>query len=313
MTQRNMTLQRTMKAAKDSPLPATEQETAWIPYGQWRRNRPHTAVGRIVVCERLWSSQLKNARPLFVYLPPSYAHQPDRRYPVLYMQDGQNLFDATTSYTSEWRVDETMQQLSREGLEAIVVGVPNARDQRIAEYSPFADPYHGPGRADRYLAFLADTVKPLVDRDFRTLPDPEHTGILGSSMGGLVSLYAFFRCPHLFGFAGVMSPSLWLANDAIFTFVEGAALNPGRLYMDVGTRELGGSQAERSARSRSRHYYASVRRMKRLLVKKGYRPRHDLLVVEEPFAGHNEEAWANRLPNALRFLLYGSLHSPDGA
>src|SRR5690606_1263312 len=70
MTQRNITLQRTMKAAKESPLPATEQETAWIPYGQWRRNRPHTAVGRIVVCERLWSSQLKNARPLFVYLPP---------------------------------------------------------------------------------------------------------------------------------------------------------------------------------------------------------------------------------------------------
>lgn len=294
-----------MTAAKESPPPATEQQTAWIDYGQWKRDRPHTAVGRIVVRERLWSTQLKNARPLFVYLPPSYVRQPDRRYPVLYMQDGQNLFDATTSYTSEWRVDETMQRLSREGLEAIVVGVPHARDQRIAEYSPFADPYHGPGRADLYLAFLADTVKPLVDGDFRTLPDAEHTGILGSSMGGLVSLYAFFRCPHLFGFASVMSPSLWVAQDAIFPFVESAPFNPGRLYVDVGTRELGGSQAERSARSRSRQYYASVRRMKRLLVKKGYRPRHDLLVVEEPLAGHNEEAWASRLPNALRFLLHG--------
>jgi predicted alpha/beta superfamily hydrolase len=294
-----------MTATKESPPRATEQKTAWIDYGQWKRDDPHTAVGRIVVRERLWSTQLKNARPLFVYLPPSYAQRPDRRYPVLYMQDGQNLFDVTTSYSSEWRVDETMQRLSREGIEAIVVGIPNAGGQRIAEYSPFTDPYHGAGRADRYLAFLADTIKPLIDQDFRTLPGREHTGILGSSMGGLVSLYAFFRCPHLFSFAGVMSPSLWLAGEAIFSFVESAAFNPGRLYMDVGTRELGGSQTERSARSRSRRYYASVRRMKRLLVRKGYRLRHNLLVVEEPEAGHNEDAWASRLPNALRFLLHG--------
>lgn len=302
-----------MASKTETPRPAPEQKKAWIEYGQWKRDDGHTVVGRVVVREQVWSPQLKNGRPLFVYLPPSYTRQPEQRYPVLYMQDGQNLFDATTSYSSEWRVDETMQRLSREGLEAMVVGVPHAGDQRIAEYSPFTDPYHGAGRADHYLAFLADTVKPLVDRDFRTLPGREHTGIMGSSMGGLVSLYAFFRCPHLFGFAGVMSPSLWLADQAIFDFVAGAAPNPGRLYLDVGTRELGGSQTERSARSHSRRYYGSVRRMKRLLVQKGYRLRHNLLVVEEAYAGHNEEAWSGRLPNALRFLLHGSLHGSGTA
>lgn len=281
--------------------PGSRPVTAWIGYDQWKRGQPHTAVGVILVRERLWSTQLKNARPLLVYLPPSYMQQEERRYPVLYMQDGQNLFDRGTSYSSEWRVDETMQRLSREGLEAIVVGIPNAGGQRLAEYGPFDDPYHGAGRANQYLDFLAETVKPLVDRDFRTLPGREHTGILGSSMGGLVSLYAFFHRPHLFGLAGVMSPSLWFADHAIFDFVESAPFNEGRLYMDVGTRELGDRQGDGA--DRSRRYYGSVRRMKRLLVHKGYRPQHTLLVIEDKWAAHNEDAWANRLPAALRFLL----------
>jgi predicted alpha/beta superfamily hydrolase len=279
--------------------------TSWIGYDQWKRDEPHTAVGNILVRDRLWSPHLKNARPLFVCLPPSYTHSTERRYPVIYMQDGQNLFDQATSYTTEWRVDETVQRLSHEGIEAIIVGIPNAGGQRLSEYGPFDDPYHGAGRADHYLAFIADTVKPLVDHDFRTLPERQNTGILGSSMGALLSLYAFFRAPHIFSFAGVMSPSLWYADDAIFPYVEAAPYNPGRLYMDVGTRELGGSHGDGRARSRSRSYYASARRMKRLLVRKGYRPQRDLLVVEDKWAGHNEDAWANRLPVALRFLLVG--------
>lgn len=276
---------------------------AWISYERWKREEQHTVVGTVMVRERLWSAHLKNTRHLLVYLPPSYRHAPERRYPVFYMQDGQNLFDQGTSFVGEWHADETMQRLSREGLEAIIVGIPNIGGQRLAEYSPFTDPHHGAGRGEQYLAFLADTVKPLIDRDFRTLPGREHTAILGSSMGGLISLYAFFRCAHIFGLAAVMSPSLWYANNAIFPFVEAAPFVCGRLYMDVGTRELGGSRHEQAARDRSRRYYISVRRMKRLLVQKGYRPQHDLLVVEEKWASHSEEAWAGRLPAALRFLL----------
>ena len=122
-------------------------------------------------------------------------------------------------------------------------------------------------------------------------------------MGGLITLYAFFRNNEVFSRVGVMSPALWYANRAIFNYVRRARYMPGKIYLDVGTREHGGSPVEKEARRRSRRYYASVRRMKRILVKKGYRPRRDLFVIEEQGAGHQERAWARRLPEALRFLL----------
>lgn len=286
------------------PFPRDHNEAmaSWQAYHKWRPGRFNTTSGSIQVREKVWSPQLANYRNLFVYLPPSY-EATERRYPALYMQDGQNLFDRTTSFADEWKVDETMERLSREGIEALVVGIPNRGVQRLAEYSPFDDAYHGRGRGDRYLAFVQETVKPLIDRDFRTLPGREHTGIMGSSMGGLISLYAFFSLPHIFGFAGVMSPSFWYAEKAIFPFVRNAPYVSGRIYMDVGTREYGGSMTEKGARARSRSHYGQVRRMKRILVQKGYRPRSDLLVVEEKWAAHHEPAWARRLPDALRFLL----------
>jgi predicted alpha/beta superfamily hydrolase len=125
-------------------------------------------------------------------------------------------------------------------------------------------------------------------------------------MGGLISLYAFFRRPETFGFAGVMSPSLWFARNAIFNTVRDATRNAGRLYLDAGTREYGGESIWSILPFRSRRYYASVRRMYRLLVKKGYRPKRDILYVEEKNANHNEAAWARRLAPAIRFLLGGN-------
>jgi hypothetical protein len=109
-----------------------------------------------------------------------------------------------------------------------------------------------------------------------------------------------------------MSPSFWFANDAIFDYVRERSFVPARIYLDVGTREYGGSPQEKAARRRSRHYYASVRRMKRILVHKGYRPQRDLVAVEDKFAGHNEPAWGRRLPDALRFLLADAASGPDG-
>lgn len=274
----------------------------WQDYTRGRAGMRHTVVGTLKVRERVWSPQLKNRRDIFVHLPASY-ELGRRRYPVLYMHDGQNLFDEDTSYAGEWHVDETMQKLGRLGIEAIIVGVPNMEDERLSEYSPFHDAHFGPGRGRRYLSFLAETLKPLIDRDFRTLPQRQHTGLMGSSMGGLISLYGFFHCHDVFGFAGVMSPSFWYANRAIFAYVEQAPYVPGKIYLDVGTREYGGSITEKAARRQSRRHYAGVRRMKRILVKKGYRLRNELLVVEERGAGHNEPSWARRLPLALSFLL----------
>lgn len=276
----------------------------WRDYTRSRPDARHTVVGKLKVRERVWSPQLKNRRDILVHLPPSY-ERGLRRYPVLYMHDGQNLFDENTSYAGEWHVDETMQTLSRLGVEAIIVGIPNMEDDRLPEYSPFDDAHYGPGRGDQYLSFLAETLKPMIDGDFRTLPDRQHTGLMGSSMGGLISLYGFFHCHKVFGFAGVMSPSLWYAHRAIFAYVEQAPYVPGKIYLDVGTREYGGSITEKAARRQSRRHYAGVRRMKRILVKKGYRLRRELLVVEDRGAGHNEPSWARRLPPALRFLLAG--------
>lgn len=279
-------------------------DPVWKDYILHREPDDETAPGSLKVHKDLWSPQLKNRRDILVYLPPSYEHGA-WGYPVIYMHDGQNLFDPMTSFAGEWEVDETIEGLSREGLEAIVVGIPNSGEQRLDEYSPFADPAHGGGgQGDQYVAFIVETVKPLVDRSFRTLPDRPYTGIMGSSMGGLISLYAFFHRPDIFGFTGAMSPSLWFANGALFDYIEQAPLTPGKIYLDVGTREGAGPPAR--AKSAWRRYppdESNLRRMAALLESKGYRRGHDLLYIEEEGARHRETAWARRLPEALRFLL----------
>jgi len=244
----------------------------------------------------VWSPQLRNRRNVDVYLPPSYSGG-RARYPVVYMQDGQNLSDPEIAFGgTTWGVDAAVEALAARGLEAIVVGVHHAGEERIAEYSPFVDRRHEGGRADDYVAFLIDTVKPRIDRLFRTRPDRESTAILGSSMGGLVSLYAFWRYGTVFGRAGVMSPSLWFGQGRIFDVVDRTRAPRGRAYLDIGTQE--GAAALRD-----------VRRLGRLLVRKGFRRRRRsggdrlLRYVEDAGGRHGEAYWARRLPSALEFLL----------
>jgi predicted alpha/beta superfamily hydrolase len=283
----------------------TTKATPWQDYYDvyYERHR-HTVTGTIKIAKDVESPQLKNRRDILVYLPPSYATS-SQRYPVLYMHDGYNLFDEATSYVGEWQVDETMERLSaEEGLEAIIVGIPNMGRERMNEYSPFKDGQYGGGHGRDYLSFIVHTLKPMIDRDFRTLPDKRHTGLMGSSMGGLISLYGFFEFPATFGFAGVMSPSLWFAHNAIFEYVERAAFQQGKIYLDAGTREMGGFWPDQHVLiSRSRRYYGRVRHLKRLLIKKGYRPTRNLLHIEAKGHGHDEAAWGKRLPEAIRFFL----------
>jgi predicted alpha/beta superfamily hydrolase len=279
--------------------------TIWHDYHTVYGRQGHSVIGTIKVAKGVHSPQLNNHRDILVYLPPSY-HLGSQRYPVLYMQDGQNLFDNVTSYAGEWGVDEAMELLARrQGLEAIIVGIPNAGVMRLAEYSPFVDTRHGGGQGNAYLAFIVETLKPMIDHDFRTLPNQRNCGLMGSSMGGLISLYGFFHYPHTFGFAGAMSPSLWFGHGKMFTYVEEVPYHHGKIYLDVGTREFGDSDwsGESSQRVRSRQYYATVRRMKRVLAKKGYRPVRDLLHIEEQWANHSEAAWRRRLPDALQFFI----------
>jgi predicted alpha/beta superfamily hydrolase len=260
--------------------------------------------------ERIWSPQLRNRRTVDVYLPRSYAS--GRRYPVVYMQDGQNLSDPATAFAGTWDLDGALDRLSSAGLEAIVVGVHNTGDARLAEYSPFPDRRHGGGEADAYLEFLTATLKPRIDRVFRTRVARDETAILGSSMGGLVSLYAYFRFPSFFGRAGAMSPSIWFGQGAILDFVGDARTPRGRLYVDVGLHEGAGTlrDARRLGRLLVRKGFARDRRARRTRAEYGgidRRGRHGgqprVRYIEDPAGRHNEAAWARRLEGALRFLL----------
>jgi predicted alpha/beta superfamily hydrolase len=251
--------------------------------------------------KNVWSPQLRNRRDVDVYLPASYPS--GVRYPVVYMQDGQNLSDPAAAFAGTWDLDATIDRLAWRGLDAIYVGVHNTGEGRLAEYSPFPDARHGGGGADDYLAFLVETLKPRIDRLFKTRRDRDSTAILGSSMGGLVSLYAYFRHPSVFGRAGVMSPSLWFGEGAVLDFIQAARVPRGRVSIDVGTAEGAGTLRD-------------VRRLGRLLVRRGFRrkPRAAidrrssmtapaLRYVEEAGARHTEAAWASRLEGALAFLL----------
>ena len=167
--------------------------------------------GKVTLVPNVQSPQLGNARTLRIYLPPSYQENAAKRYPVLYMHDGQNLFDAkTAAYGVEWGVDETVNRLVATGVmeEVIVVGVDNTPD-RIAEYTPCCDPKYGGGKLDAYQAFIVDTVKPLVDKTLRTLPRKETTAIMGSSLGGIASVAIAQRRPDVFSRAGGVSSSFW--------------------------------------------------------------------------------------------------------
>ncbi|HKB10185.1 MAG TPA: alpha/beta hydrolase-fold protein [Vicinamibacterales bacterium] len=261
--------------------------------------------------ERVWSPQLRNRRTVDIYLPASYPS--GRRYPVVYMQDGQNLSDPAIAFGGNtWDLDGALERLSASGLEAIIVGVHNMGEARLAEYSPVPDRRHGGGEADAYLEFLSATLKPRIDRLFRTRPDRDETAILGSSMGGLVSLYAYFRFPSIFGLAGVMSPSIWFGQGAILHFVQEARTPPGRLYIDVGLLEGIGTlrDARRLARLLARKGFARDRRGRRTRGEYAgvdRRGRHEgrprVRYVEDPAGRHNEGSWARRLEGALRFLL----------
>jgi predicted alpha/beta superfamily hydrolase len=238
----------------------------------------------------VWSPQLRNRRTVDVYLPPSYSAG-GRRYPVVYMQDGQNLSDPDLAFAGTWELEHTLEQLADRGLEPIVVGIHHAGEARIAEYSPFPDRRHGGGDGDAYLDFIADTLKPRIDRTFHTRRGRESTFIVGSSMGGLISIYAFIQRAAVFGGAGVMSPALWYGQGRIFDVVSAVSTPAGRVYVDVGTHEGVGT-------------LRNTRRLARTLTRRGWRRKNgSLRYVEDPRGRHSEDDWARRLPGALEFLL----------
>jgi len=159
--------------------------------------------------DRLSMPGLGRDRSIRMYLPPGYATS-TKRYPVPYMHDGQNLFDAATSYAGEWAVDETLDAIAKsQGLELIVVGIDNGAEKRMTELNPWDHPRFGQGEGRQYMDFIVQVLKPMVDAKYRTLPGRESTGVMGSSMGGLISLYAIPQYPQVFSKAGIFSPAYW--------------------------------------------------------------------------------------------------------
>lgn len=248
--------------------------------------------GKVSIIPKFESPQLGNTRNLRIYLPPSYNENLAKRYPVLYMHDAQNLFDAkTAAYGVEWGVDETVNRLIATGVmdEVIVVGIDNTPD-RIPEYTPCCDPKYGGGKLGDYMAFVADTVKPYVDKTLRTLPGKENTAIMGSSLGGMASVYIAQRKPDVFSKAGGVSSSFWWDKRVMISRPH--ARVPVKFYLDAGTRDDG---------------VDDTAMMRDTMLNQGYRKDEDLLVYTAEGASHNEKSWAARVDKPLTwFFPWGS-------
>jgi predicted alpha/beta superfamily hydrolase len=259
----------------------------------------HTLTGNIKRHRAFPSKILGNRRDVLVYLPRGYRRFSRRRYPVLYLQDGQNVFDAATSFSGvEWGVDEAAERLIKENLiePLIVVAVANTGEQRIDEYAPTRGVIdakakrkkRSKGLARKYGHFLMDELKPYIDRKYRTNPGAEFTGLGGSSLGGLVTFAIGILYPQVFGRLMVMSPSIWWDNFAIYRLVDSIQQKPPlKVWLDIGTAEPGWEQA---------------RELVNRLLEKGWKLQKDLQYMEAQGADHSEAAWAARVEPALRFL-----------
>lgn len=248
------------------------------------------AQGSLFYANNFWSPQLNNTRTLTIYLPPSYYENTLKRYPVLYAHDGQNLFDAaTSSFGVEWQMDETSNSLIGNGNmdEVIIVGINNTSN-RLWEYTPCCDPSYGGGGADTYESFILNTVKPYIDGNFRTLVKREDTGLIGSSLGGLVSFYITRRHSEVFSKAACMSSSFWWNNEDLTHQVQAyVGKVPARFYIDAGTNNDG---------------LTETTNMRDALVADGYVQGNDLYYYVAQGGSHNEASWAARLSIPLTYL-----------
>lgn len=264
----------------------------------WRdATGPPISGPRLVHVPSFASDNLTPRRDLWIYLPPGYDSAPERRYPVLYMHDGQNLFDGSlAAFGVAWEVDAAADAGILAGLvePLIIVGIESTED-RMSEYTPVVDDDYGGGNAAAYGRFLVEELKPYIDAQYRTRVGPDDTGLAGSSLGGLVSLYLGLEYPGVFRRLGVVSPSVWWADKDIVGRVSalGAKL-PLFIWLDIGTAEGSGTAV------------GNTRQLRDALVSRGWGLDVDLVYREYNGAQHNEGSWAERFPEILRALFPAS-------
>jgi len=265
-----------------------------IPNDPTKPPAPGTLGARLNKHQQFVSRLVEQHHDLIVYLPPMYEVERGRRFPVLYMQDGQNLFDPETSFIkgNYWRLGETADALAAAAAiePLIIVGIYNSGPKRLDEYTPVEDKRLGGGQADAYGRMLIQELKPFIDAQYRTLQGPENCGLGGSSLGGLVSLYLGLQNPSVFSKLAVMSPSVWWRNRTILKTVAALGKKPKlSVWLDIGTRE-------------STRAVADTRLLRDGLIKKGWQLGEDLAYCEAEGAQHTESAWAERAGPMLRFL-----------
>ncbi len=282
----------------------TESDTLYISVLSWEGSAPPAPdlpPNVVVLDEAFDMPELNRTRRIRLYLPSDYdAPGNETHYPVLYMHDGQNLFSAQESFAGEWEVDEAMLAFEADGYEgAIIVAIDNGGAQRINEYTPHSHPVYGGGQGAAYTEFIVNTLKPQVDSTYRTLPGREHSGIMGSSLGGLISFYAAMGHQEVFSKVGVFSPSFWF-NDSIYTFAEAQ----GKQY-DMQFFFLAGGQEGASLQPQ-------VQQMVDLLEDAGF-GEDEIQYDFVPNGQHSEWFWAQEFPDAFEWLYMGSSLSANGA
>lgn len=245
-----------------------------------------------IVSQNFYMPQLDRNRRIWIYLPPNYG-QTALRYPVLYMHDAQNLFDNQTSFAGEWQIDETLNQLFAEGDGgAIVVGIDNGGGERINELTPWANPTYGGGQGAAYTDFIVETLKPYIDANYRTRPERDYTGIMGSSLGGLLSMYAAIEHQAVFSKAGIFSPSFWFSANAYAHVAQTGKQANMRIYLMGGTQE-------------SATMVSNLNNMYNTLRDAGFGT-DELLLVTHPDGAHSEWYWRREFGPAYEWLFAGA-------
>ncbi|MBF0408276.1 MAG: esterase [Candidatus Riflebacteria bacterium] len=284
---------RTLRAEKAINVECTVQK--------WGTNIvKSTLTGNIKFHEEFTSKYLKNKRTIAVYLPPQYEKSTGERFPVLYMHDGQNIFDAATCFSgSEWQADETAEKLiaEKEIEPLIIVGIYNNAD-RADEYLPVRDEIRKKGgNASAYARFVTEEVKPFIDKNYRTLPERENTAIAGSSFGGVISMYIASIYPEIFSKCAIVSPGLWIGDKWPIRQAkeDGKWMQKMRLWLDMGTQE--GDDITEFNKGIS-----DTRELEKLFISNGLKSGKDYIYLEVEGGRHHESDWAKRFDRILKFF-----------
>ena len=233
-------------------------------------------------------TSLNRVRRIWVYLPPDYS-ETNKHYPVLYLQDGQNVFDAATSFSGEWQVDESLNNLFDQGdYGCIVIAIDNGGTHRIDEYSPWINNEYGGGEGDEYLTFIVNELKPVIDANFRTFKEREFTGIMGSSLGGLIAHYGFVEYQSVFSKAGIFSPSYWFSNKVYEHTAAIEKIAAAKIFLLAGQNE-------------SSTLVSRINQMESLLLEEGFTTNEIQKTIHTDGA-HSEWYWAREFPAAYQWL-----------